>query len=127
MRRFARGRMAFAPLLGMVAVPASAQSPDAGKAAYQSTCGGCHSVDANRVGPLHRGVVGRAPGSVPGYAYSTALKRVGGVWTPIRLNLWLQNPQKFAPGSKMYLSVPDAGLRANIIAYLQSVSPKAHK
>lgn len=109
------------------AVPAAAQYAADGKALYQGTCGGCHSVDANRIGPLHRGVVGRKPGSVPGYAYSPALKRLGGVWTAARLNLWLQNPQKIAPGTRMYLTVPDAGQRATIIAYLQSVSPMIHK
>ena len=72
-------------------------------------------------------VVGRKQGGVPGYAYSPALKKLTGVWTPARLNLWLQNPTKFAPGTKMYLSVPDAGQRAKIIAYLQSVSTPAPK
>ena len=116
-----------AVLVLVAAAPAAAQVSDDGKAAYQSTCGGCHSVDTNRIGPLHRGVVGRKPGGVPGYAYSPALKKLTGVWTPARLNLWLQNPTKFAPGTKMYLSVPDAGQRAKIIAYLQSVSTPAPK
>ncbi len=130
MRRHIRWSGIFPGLLLVVAggaVPAAAQSAADGKALYQGTCGGCHSVDANRIGPLHRGVVGRKPGSVPGYAYSPALKRLGGVWTAARLNLWLQNPQKIAPGTRMYLTVPDAGQRATIIAYLQSVSPMIHK
>ena len=99
----------------------------AGKALYESKCGGCHSVDANRIGPLHRGVVGRKVAGVAGYAYSPAIKKVTGVWTPARLDQWLQNPQKFAPGSKMFSSVPDAGQRGNIIAYLKSVSAPAAK
>lgn len=118
---------ALAVLVLGAAAPAAAQVADDDKAAYQATCGGCHSVDTNRVGPLHQGVVGRKPGSVPGYAYSSALKKLTGVWTPGRLDRWLQNPTKFAPGTKMYLSVPDAGQRAKIIAYLQSVSPPASK
>lgn len=118
---------ALATLVLVAAAPAAAQATDDGKAAYQSTCGGCHSVDTNRIGPLHRGVVGRKPGGVPGYAYSPALKKLTGVWTPARLDLWLQNPTKFAPGTKMYLSVPDAGQRKKIIAYLQSISTPAPK
>lgn len=66
---------ALAALVLVAAAPAAAQVVDDGKEAYQSTCGGCHSVDANRIGPLHRGVVGRKPGGVPGYAYSPALKK----------------------------------------------------
>jgi cytochrome c len=30
----------------------------AGEALYQSKCTGCHSVDADRIGPRHRNVVG---------------------------------------------------------------------
>ncbi len=97
----------------------------AGKALYEGKCGGCHSVEANRIGPLHRGVVGRRVASAPGYAYSAALRKVTGVWTPARLDKWLQNPQAFAPGTKMYLSVSDPAERAQIVAYLQSVSPPA--
>lgn len=103
---------------------ADAQTPP-GAAVYQAKCGGCHSLDSNRIGPSHRGVVGRKPASVPGYAYSAAIKKLTGVWTPARLDAWLQGPQKVAPGSKMFLTVADPAARATIIAYLQSVSPPA--
>lgn len=106
----------------IAAEPAFAQALP-GLALYQAKCGGCHSVDANRIGPLHRGVVGRRVASIAGYPYSVAIKRLGGVWTPARLDQWLQGPQRVAPGSNMYLSVPDAMQRKAIIAYLQSVSP----
>lgn len=101
----------------------AAGNPAIGKSAYEAKCGGCHSIDTNRIGPLHRGVVGRKPGAAAGYAYSPALRKLGGVWTPARLDAWLQGPQKVAPGSRMFLTVGDAATRANIIAYLQSVSP----
>ena len=127
-----RGRQHAVALLGacLIAHPAiAAPNGDAtiGKTAYQGKCGGCHSVDMNRIGPLHNGVVGRKPGAVPGYSYSAAIKKLGGVWTPARLDLWLQNTQKVAPGSKMYFSVSDPVERGNIIAYLQSISPPAQK
>ena len=93
-----------------------------GKAQYEATCGACHSLDANRVGPLHRGVVGRKIASVADYAYSPAIKRLRGVWTTAKLDTWLQGPQRVAPGTKMIFSVQDAAKRANIIAYLSSVS-----
>lgn len=93
-----------------------------GQALYQAKCGGCHSLDANRIGPAHRGVVGRRIATAPGYAYSPAIKKLAGVWTPPRLDMWLQGPQKVAPGSKMFLTVMDAGQRANIIAFLAANS-----
>ena len=94
----------------------------AGQALYQSKCTGCHSVDTDRIGPRHRDVVGRKVGSVPGYDYSPALKKLGGVWTPARLDRWLSGTQKMAPGSKMYIEIDDPTQRRLIIAYLQSVS-----
>jgi cytochrome c len=100
----------------------AAESITAGRTLYQSTCGGCHSVETNRVGPRHRGVVGRPVASVPDYDYSQALKQLGGTWTPARLDLWLSDTQKMAPRSKMYLALDDADQRRLIIAYLESVS-----
>lgn len=101
---------------------AAADGAASGQALYQSKCGGCHSVDADRVGPRHRNVVGRRIASVPGYAYSPALKKLGGVWTPARLDQFLRGTQKMAPGSKMYLQLDDPNQRRLIVAYLQSVS-----
>lgn len=125
MRTF--GRLALIAVLAIaspsVAAAAAADGQAAGKVAYEGKCGGCHSVEANRIGPLHRGVVGRRVASVPGYAYSPALKKLTGVWTPVRLDRWLQNPQAVAPGTRMYFSVANPAERAAIIAYLESVSP----
>lgn len=118
------GRLVLTSLLAALPAMAAAQTPAiaVGKATYESKCGGCHSVDANRIGPLHRNIIGRRIASAPGYAYSPALRRATGVWTAARLNAWLQNPQAFAPGTKMYLTVSDPAQRAAIIAYLESVS-----
>ncbi len=84
---------------------------------YQG-CMGCHSLDENDVGPKHRGVVGRPAASVPGYAYSKALKASGITWTPAMLDKWLTNPQVLVPGAKMYFSIAKPQDRADIIAYL---------
>ena len=114
----------------VVASTAQAQTsgkPDAGQMLYQAKCGGCHSLDANRIGPAHRGVVGRRVASAPGYAYSPALKKLGGVWTPMRLDRWLKDPQLVAPGAKMFLMVGDSAERRDIIAYLAANSPVSHR
>ena len=102
-------------------------SPDvaAGKSLYEAKCSGCHSVDTNRIGPMHRGVVGREVASVPGFDYSPALKQLHGVWTKERLDKWLQGPQALAPGTIMFASVEDPVERREIIAYLATLVPTA--
>lgn len=110
-----------AALLLLLPSAGPAQTPD-GKALYQAKCGGCHSLDTNRIGPAHRGIVGRRIATAPGYPYSAAIKRLPGVWTAPLLDRWLTGPQKLAPGNKMYLTINDAGQRAAIIAYLGSAS-----
>lgn len=100
----------------------AADDVTAGETLYVNKCGGCHSVDADRIGPRHRGVVGRPVATVPGFAYSPALKKLGGTWTPARLDRWLSGTQKMAPGSRMYLEMDDPAQRRAIIAYLSSVS-----
>src|SRR3954465_6845993 len=117
--------LAFLASLGALPVSVSAQGmqvPDAGKALFESRCSACHSLDASRVGPLLRGVVGRKVASVAGYGYSDAIKRVNGRWDTRRLEMWLQDPQSVAPGTKMSFSLPSASDRAAVIQYLASTS-----
>jgi cytochrome c len=46
----------------------------------------------------------------------------GQKWDPETLNQWLNNPQQFAPGTKMtFAGFPKAEDRADVIAYLQSL------
>ena len=92
-----------------------------GQQIYESRCIACHSPDANRVGPMHRGVYGRKAGSVPGYAYSKALKGADIVWNDATLDQWLTNPQAFLPGQKMNFKVAKPEDRADVIAYLKSL------
>lgn len=94
-----------------------AGDPIRGKTVYQ-ICMGCHSLDEDDVGPHHRGVVGRVAGTVPGYAYSPALKNSHIVWSPDTLDRWLTNPQALVPGVKMFFAMPSAQDRADVIAYL---------
>jgi len=82
-------------------------------------CADCHSINENAVGPMHKGVVGRKAGSVPGYDYSADLKNSGIVWTEDNLDKWLAGPQAMVPETKMFFDVPDAQDRADIIAYLK--------
>ena len=96
---------------------------DRGAALYEQRCTGCHSLDANRVGPSHRGVVGRKAGSVAGFAYSPAVKAADLVWTEDNLDRWLTDPQAVIPGQRMNVRIGDAAVRAAIIAFLKRQSP----
>ncbi|RXT48878.1 c-type cytochrome [Bradyrhizobium betae] len=82
-------------------------------------CADCHSINENAVGPMHKGVVGRKAGSVPGYDYSPDLKSSGIVWTEDNLDKWLAGPQAMVAETKMFFDVPDPQDRADIIAYLK--------
>jgi len=92
-----------------------------GQQIYESRCIACHSPDANRVGPMHRGVFGRKAGSLPDYTYSKALKGTDFVWNDETLDKWLTNPQAFVPGQKMNFKVTKPEDRADVIAYLKSL------
>ena len=115
-------------VLGAVlAGSASAQAAgDAGRGAavYEAQCGACHAVAADRVGPRHAGVVGRRAGSVPGFAYSAALKASGIVWNAGTLDRWLADPEALVPGQAMGYSLADPALRADVIAYLATLKQR---
>lgn len=110
--------LALAAPVAALAQPADPQAAH-GQELYESRCGACHSIQTNRTGPRHLGVVGRRAGSVPGYDYSNALKAAGFVWTPARIDQWLQGPSRMVPGTKMFFTVADPADRAAIIAYLR--------
>ncbi len=89
-------------------------------------CEACHSFDkggAAKVGPPLYGVVGRPVASVAGFAYSDGLKALGGNWTYETLDKWITKPSAVVAGTKMsYPGEPDAHKRADILAYLQTLS-----
>jgi cytochrome c len=114
-----------AMLAGAAAVDtAAAADATHGQELYESRCGGCHSLDANRVGPAHRGVYGRKAGSAPSFSYSTAVKNATVVWEDKTLDAWLANPQALIPGQRMNFRVALPEDRADIIAYLRQQSGK---
>lgn len=112
------------------AVPAPAAAPAAGdlvttgKAAF-AACTACHSAEpggASDIGPNLHGIVGRAAGSITGFAYSEAMKKSGITWTEGELDAFLANPSGKVPGTSMAAGqVGDAQRRAAIIAYLASL------
>ena len=102
----------------------TAQATDAarGKELYESRCAGCHSLDHDRIGPRHRGLIGRKAGAVTGFEYSPALRAAHVVWSPKTLDAWLADPERLIPGQRMNYNVPDAADRAALVAYLEAES-----
>ena len=111
-------------VLGWAGSASAAGDAARGETFYSSNCIACHSLDANRVGPMHRGVYGRKAGSVPGFAYSNAVKSSTVVWNEETLDKWLAGPLSFIPGNKMVVSFSNPQDRADVIAYLKRESGK---
>jgi cytochrome c len=110
--------LAFVAALGL-ARPAFATGDAAHGAQVYKTCGICHALDRNGVGPRHAGVFGRTAGTVPDYRYSPALQKSGIVWNDQTLDTWLTDPQAMVPGTKMFFALDDARDRADVIEYLK--------
>ena len=108
-------------------LPALLAKADAKKGAQDAKiCATCHNFDKGagpKIGPPLFGVVGRPIASIAGFAYSDSLKAVGGDWTYEALNKMITNPKSEASGTKMaYPGEADAHKRADILAYLQTLS-----
>lgn len=99
--------------------------PQRGEQIY-GRCGACHSIDRDRTGPRHAGLFGRRAGSVPGFAYSPAMKKAGAaglVWNDDTLDKFLKAPTKFIPGTRMgYAGIKNDQERADLLAYLKQAT-----
>jgi len=109
--------------------------PTADAAAGQTTstkCLSCHNFTnggPNATGPNLWGVIGRKPGTHPGFAYSSGMTDFGGktpVWDFDHLYMFLAGPQSYINGTKMtFVGLKKPEDRINLIAWLrtQSSSP----
>ena len=97
---------------------AAAGDPTRGAVLYKD-CQLCHSIEKNDVGPMHKGIVGRISGTVPGYDYSAGLRSAKIVWTEANLDKWLNDPPAMVPDTKMLFSVESPQDRADLIAFLK--------
>ncbi|MEH6478262.1 MAG: PQQ-dependent sugar dehydrogenase, partial [Sneathiella sp.] len=66
-----------------------------------STCHGFAETTPNSLAPSLKHIIGRKIGSTNYSKYSDALKAVDGVWDAESIMNFVENPQKFAPGTTM--------------------------
>jgi cytochrome c2 len=116
----ADGRLILWTDIGVVLVIARARGADG--AAVFSRCRRCHEGNGDQASQLSlKGVVGRPVAGVDNYAYSEALRHLGGVWTEERLDAFLADPDGYAPGSRMGTGrVPDEEERKALLRFLRN-------
>jgi cytochrome c len=94
--------------------------------AFNNVCRTCHTLKEgdNRLGPNLHNIIGRKAGSVPEYAYSSAMKDANLTWDKATLDRFIANPDQVVPGNKMkpYGGLTSAEERAKIIAFLEANS-----
>jgi cytochrome c len=100
---------------------------NAGKA-VATKCQSCHDLTQggpNMTGPNLYGVLGRPPGSHPGFAYSDGMKAFAAkqpIWDYEHINDFITGPQKYIDGTKMtFVGLKQRQDRINVIAYLHTL------
>ncbi|MBB39140.1 MAG: cytochrome c family protein [Hyphomonas sp.] len=87
-------------------------------------CQSCHTTAEGAgalVGPNLYGLFGREAGTSEGFQYSDALKEADFIWTPDKVDHWLENPQTFLKGNRMtFAGVRRPDDRTAVIAYLMT-------
>lgn len=105
------------------AFPSPGGSAAKGKVAYQD-CAACHGTrgQGSDTAPSIRNIVGRKVAGDPGFAYSIALRRHGGVWTKDRLVAFLLRPQATVKGNRMpYDGAASSAQAQDLVAYLKTM------
>ena len=121
------GILSGAVVLLLLALAAQAQGVgDAQRGAQVFVqCKICHSLEVgkNMVGPSLHGLFGRKSGSVPGFAYSPAMKNANVTWNDDTLSKYLADPKVFVPGDKMvFLGIKDPSKLGDLLAYLNQAT-----
>ena len=114
------------PKPASVTAKLAAADPEKGRIFFKENCTYCHYGEPNQgrdYGPNLWGVVGREKASMTDAPSSKVLRDWGGVWTYEDLNTYLYGPTLTKPGGLMEVpSIPDDNTRADLIAYLRTLS-----
>lgn len=105
-----------------------AANVEAGKA-QAAKCQSCHNLDKggpNQTGPNLWDVIGRKPGTHPGFSYSSGMIDHGakiGAWDYQHLFEFIRSPQKDVSGTKMtFVGIKKSDDEINLIAYLRTLN-----
>lgn len=112
--------------VGVATLPVRAQAAGQSVTAPPAfaQCAACHSTQPGKTvfGPSLSGVAGRKAGSLPGYAYSPAIKASRLTWNAATLDRWLKDPKKLVPGTRMpFGGIADAKARKAVVDYLMGL------
>ena len=114
--------LALAVVLGAAPLSAKAQAvPASGEKLFKQRCASCHAIAPGAksvMGPNLAGVAGRKAATAPGYNYSPAMKKWGKAWDAGSLDAFLAGPNKFMPGTRMMIALPNQADRKAVVAYL---------
>lgn len=121
---------AAAPALEPITPLLAAANVQNGQQVAQRQCAACHSFNEggrNGVGPNLWGIVGARHAAKEGFNYSAANRALADKpWGYEELNAFIAAPARAMPGTRMgYAGLANTQQRADLIAYLRSISPNA--
>ncbi len=113
--------------VGPLLVAANVQN---GQALAGRLCASCHSLNEggrSGVGPNLHSIIGRNHAAVAGFNYSAALRaKAAEPWNYEDMNAFIAAPARAIAGTRMaFAGINNPGQRADVIAYLRSISPNA--
>lgn len=123
------GEPAGAVVVGTPEDPLAAYADDHGAEIFRA-CVACHTLspdEGNKAGPTLSGIFGRRIATLPGYAFSSALKKLDIVWTPETVSkLFEIGPAHYTPGTKMpEQTIGSAEDRKALVEFLAKATIKA--